>query len=161
MGFLTSLLVWRLNTLALELLKGAWLSSSCFELISLSKEVEIRMFAQHTQKLLFRPGWNTLWISVNLHTQLCQDWVSSVLYRSKSLYAVTTMFIESSWAMLIWTHFKLLVGLVSERGKLWTVVASFVNHPWFCWAFNMGNLPVLEARVPAVGHLTRIVEWRC
>lgn len=95
-------------------IEGAWLSSSCFELIFLSKEVEIQMFAQHTQKLLFRPGWNTLWISVNLHTQLCQDWVSSVQYRSKNFYAMITMFIESLWPVLIWTSNFLWVWLAKE-----------------------------------------------
>lgn len=137
-------------------IEGAWLSSSCFELIFLSKEVEIQMFAQHTQKLLFRPGWNTLWISVNLHTQLCQDWVSSVQYRSKNFYAMITMFIESLWPVLIWTYFKLLVGLVSKGGKLWTLMAQLLNHPWLWWAFNIDKLPVPEAKMPAVGHLTRI-----
>lgn len=45
-------------------IEGAWLSISGFELIFLSKEVEIQMFAQHVQKLLLRLGWNILWISV-------------------------------------------------------------------------------------------------
>lgn len=35
-------------------IEGAWLSTSLFELIFLSKEVEVRMFVWHTQKLLLR-----------------------------------------------------------------------------------------------------------
>lgn len=142
--FLTNPFILKVRTLALELLKVPGCPLLFFKIIFLLKEVEIREFSQHAQKLLLRPGWNILWISVE-STYVAVLKLSSVLHKGKNLYAMTTMFVGIQLLkvrgppMLIWTHFKVFVGLVGGRQGLWTVLAQFLNYPYFWWAFNKSS----------------------